>query len=51
MELLIDNSKALGLLEVLNSHIIVQLLVLRLETTWDQDMNGDGKKYYYIKNY
>ena len=37
--------KAIGLLEVLNSHIIVQLSVFQLETTGrDQGMNGDGEK-------
>ena len=45
------NFNAIGLLEVLNSHLIVQWLVIQLETIWDQDMNGDGEKYYCIKNF
>ena len=42
--------KAIGLLEVLNSHIIVQLSVFRLETTWGPRKNGDGENYHYTKN-
>ena len=42
--------KAIGLLEVLNSHIIVQLSVFRLETTRVLRKNGEGEKYHYTKN-
>ena len=44
------NLKAIGLPEVLESHIRVHLSVYRLETTRDQEMNGDGEKYYYVKD-
>ena len=42
--------KAIGLPEVLGSHIRVHLLIFRFETTRDQEMNGDVEKYHYIKN-
>ena len=42
--------KEIGLLEVLNSHLIVQLSVFRLETTRGPRKNGDGEKYFYVKN-
>ena len=44
------NSKAIELLEVLNSRIIVQFSVFRLETTRGPIMNGDGEKHHYTKN-
>ena len=50
LELLSIKFEAIGLLEVLNSHIIVQLSVFRLEQHGDQEMNVDGEKYHYTKN-
>ena len=44
------NLKEIGLPEVLGSHIKVHLLVLLFEMTRDQEMTGDGEKYYNIKN-
>ena len=38
------NFKAIGFLELLNSHIIVQLSVFWLETHGDKGMNGYGEK-------
>ena len=43
--------KAIGLLEVLNSLIIVQLSVFRLEQHGDQEMNGDGKRYHLYQEF
>ena len=43
------NFKAIWLLELLNSRIIVQLSVFRLETTRGPRKNGDGEKYHCTK--
>ena len=51
MKLSPNNLQAPGLLEVLTSHIIVKWLCPGQKQHGDQDMNGDGQKYYYIKNY
>ena len=51
MKLSAIHFKAIGLLEVLNSLIIVQLSLFRLEQHGDQEMNEDDEKYYYIKNF
>ena len=43
MKLSTIHFKAIGFLEVLNSHIIVQLPIFRLETTRGPRKNGDGE--------
>ena len=42
--------KATGLLAVLNSHIIVQMSVFWLESIRGPRKDGDGEKYFYVKN-
>ena len=49
-ELSIVNFKAIGLLEVQNPNNTVHLLVPRLESTRGPRKNGDGEKYFYVKN-
>ena len=44
------NFKVIGLLGILNSHIIVQLSVFQLETTRGPRKNGDDEKYHCTKN-
>ena len=43
--------KAIGLLKVLYSHIIVHLSVFRLGTTRGPRRNGDGDKYYLYQEF
>ena len=50
-ETIIRNLQAIGLLEVLNSHIIVHLSVFRLGTTRGPRRNGDGDKYYLYQEF
>ena len=51
MKLSFINLRAIGLLEVLNSHIIVHLSVFRLGTTRGPRRNGDGDKYYLYQEF